>query len=154
MRVLVDTNVLIRLFQRSNPNSPIAASAIQELKKHEFEIVMVPQNLYELWVVASRTVTLNGFGMSVGDTCLLQEKCIQQFRLLRDERGIFDHWSQIVSSNQVIGKSAHDARLVAAMVKHSVPNILTFNVQDFRRYSQVKAFNPADILAGLLPPVT
>jgi predicted nucleic acid-binding protein len=92
MRVLVDTNVLIRLFQRSNPSSPIAASAIQELKKHEFEIV--------------------------------------------------------------IGKSAHDARLVSAMVKHSVPNILTFNVQDFRRYSQVKAFNPVDILAGLLPPVT
>lgn len=154
MRVLVDTNVLIRLFQPSNPSSPIAASAIHELKKHDFEVVMVPQNLYELWVVATRTVTLNGFGMSVSDTSLLQEKCMQQFRLLRDERGIFDHWSQIVSSNQVIGKSAHDARLVAAMVKHSVPNILTFNVQDFRRHSQVKAFDPMDILAGRLPPVT
>ncbi len=104
MRVLVDTNVLIRLFQPSNPSSPIAASAIHELKKHDFEVVMVPQILYELWVVATRTVTLNGFGMSVSDTSLLQEKCMQQFRLLRDERGIFDHWSQIVSSNQVIGK--------------------------------------------------
>ncbi len=79
---------------------------------------------------------------------------MQQFWLLRDERGIFDHWSQIVSSNQVIGKSAHDARLVAAMVKHSVPNILMFNVQDFRRYWQVQAFDPMDILAGLLPPLT
>ncbi len=154
MRVLVDTNVLIRLFQPSNPSSPIAASAIQELKKHEFEVVMVPQNLYELWVIATRAVSLNGFGMPVSDTSLLQDKCMQQFRLLRDERGIFDQWSQIVTSNQVIGKSAHDARLVAAMVKHSVPNILTFNVQDFKRYSQVQAFDPTSILAGLLPPVT
>ena len=44
-----------------------------------------------------------------------------------------------------------NSRLVAAMVKHSIPNILTFNVQDFRRYSQIKAFDPADILAGQLP---
>ena len=154
MRILVDTNVLIRLFQSSNPSSPVAASAIQVLKKHNFEVVMVPQNLYELWVVATRTVTLTGFGMSVSDTSLLQVKCMQQFRLLRDESGIFEHWSQIVSSNQVIGKSAHDARLVAAMVKHSIPHILTFNVQDFKRYSQVQAFDPTSILAGLLPPVT
>ena len=154
MRVLVDTNVLIRLFQPSNPSSPIAASAIHELRKHDFDLVMVPQNLYELWVVAARNVTLNGFGMSASDTSLLQEKCVEQFRLLRDERGIFDHWSQIVSSNQVIGKSAHDARLVAAMVKHSVPCILTFNVQDFRRYLQIQAFDPVEILSGLLPPLT
>lgn len=70
MRVLVDTNVLIRLFQPSNPSSPIAASAIHELRKHDFDLVMVPQNLYELWVVATRNVTLNGFGMSASDTSL------------------------------------------------------------------------------------
>jgi len=116
MRILVDTNVPICLFQSSNPSSPIAASAVHELKKFNFEVVMVPQNLYELWVVATRPVTLNGFGMSVSDASLLQEKCIQQLRLLRDERGIFDHWSQIVSSTPVIGKSVHDARLVAAMI--------------------------------------
>jgi len=57
MRILVDTNVLIPLFQTSNPSSPIAASAVHELKKFNFEIVMVPQNLYELWVVATRPVT-------------------------------------------------------------------------------------------------
>jgi predicted nucleic acid-binding protein len=154
MRVLVDTNILVRLFQPSNPSSPNAVSAIHELKNRNFELVMVPQNLYELWVISTRAVALNGFGMSVSDTKLLQEKCIQQFRILRDERGIFDFWFQIVSSNQVIGKSAHDARLVAAMVKHSIQNILTFNVQDFKRYSQIKAFDPADILAGQLPSST
>lgn len=86
MRVLFDTIFLIRLFQPSNPSSPSAASAMHELKKHDFEVVMVPQNLYELRGVSTRTVTLNGFGMSVSHTSLLQEKCMQQFRLLRDER--------------------------------------------------------------------
>lgn len=32
------------------------------------------------------------------------------------------------------GKNAHDARLVAAMVRHGLTHILTFNAQDFSRY--------------------
>lgn len=70
----MDTNLLIRLFRSSNPSSPIAASAVRELKKHNFEVVMVPQNLYELWVVATRPMTLNGFGMSISDASLTERK--------------------------------------------------------------------------------
>ncbi len=151
MKILIDTNVLIRLLQSSDSAAPIASSAIHKLKELNFEIVMVPQNMYELWVVATRPVALNGFGMSVNDTGSLLEKCTIQFRLLRDERGVFDRWSQIVTSSQVAGKSAHDARLVAAMVKHQVANILTFNQQDFARYTQIHVFTPADIEAGVLP---
>lgn len=153
MRVLIDTNILIRLFQSANPSSPVAACAIQQLRKEGFELVIVPQNLYELWVVATRPAAQNAFGMSASDTSIIQDKCMLQFRLLRDERGIFDQWSQIVTASQVVGKSAHDARLVAAMAKRSIPYILSFNYQDFKRYSNVQTFDPSDILAGRLPPI-
>jgi len=36
---------------------------------------------------------------------------------------------------------------------HRAKHILTFNIQDFKRYSQIRAFDPADILAGQLPPM-
>jgi len=52
-----------------------------------------------------------------------------------------------VASHQVLGKNAYDARLAAAMEVHNVPNILTFNCGDFRRYSSVNAIHPDDILA-------
>ncbi len=43
---------------------------------------------------------------------------ISAFRLLLDERGIFQHWRSIVKGNRVKGKPTHDARLVAAMERH------------------------------------
>lgn len=43
-------------------------------------------------------------------------------------------WEQLVQRYSVTGKSAHDARLVAAMVVHGVRGILTFNAHDFTRY--------------------
>lgn len=35
----------------------------------------------------------------------------------------------------VSGKNTHDARIVAAMNVHGVVNLLTFNRDDFKRYS-------------------
>ncbi|HSK74585.1 MAG TPA: hypothetical protein VK892_22995 [Pyrinomonadaceae bacterium] len=39
------------------------------------------------------------------------------------------------------GKNVHDARLTAAMIKHKISHLLTFNVKDFKRFVEI-------ILAG------
>ena len=36
-----------------------------------------------------------------------------------------------------MGVQVHDARLVAAMLVHGIPNLLTLNVTDFARYADV-----------------
>lgn len=46
-----------------------------------------------------------------------------------------------------IGKQNHDARLVASMVAHSVPAILTFNAADFRRYTEIEVLTPAEVVS-------
>jgi hypothetical protein len=51
---------------------------------------------------------------------------------------------------QILGKTAHDGRLVAAMQRHSISNLLTFNKGDFARYP-ISAFSPADIISGVIP---
>ena len=45
----------------------------------------------------------------------------------------------------VLGKGAHDARLVAAMERHGLARILTFNVDDFKRYPGIEVLPPAEI---------
>jgi hypothetical protein len=40
----------------------------------------------------------------------------------------------------------HDARLAASMIVHDVPQILTLNVADFARFSQIRAVHPASLL--------
>jgi predicted nucleic acid-binding protein len=45
----------------------------------------------------------------------------------------------------VAGKQAHDAHLVAAMLVHGVTHLLTFNTNDFKRFSEVMVVNPQNI---------
>jgi len=47
----------------------------------------------------------------------------------------------------VVGKAAHDARLVAAMNRHALSHLLTFNVSDFKRYPAIQILD-ADKMAG------
>ena len=43
------------------------------------------------------------------------------------------------------GKEAHDARIVAAMLAHRVSNLLTFNMGDFKRYTQITSVDLRDV---------
>jgi predicted nucleic acid-binding protein len=48
-----------------------------------------------------------------------------------------------VKAYRVSGKNTHDARLVAAMHVHGIESILTFNGNDFGRYTGITAIDPA-----------
>jgi predicted nucleic acid-binding protein len=54
-----------------------------------------------------------------------------------------DEWRRLVGAHAVSGKSAHDARLVAAMKVHGITHILTFNSGDFGRYPEVTVIEPS-----------
>jgi predicted nucleic acid-binding protein len=63
MRVLLDTNVLCRLAQTAHPLHPVAEDCIAKLRNEGHELCIVPQVLYEYWVVVTRPVSDNGLGM-------------------------------------------------------------------------------------------
>jgi predicted nucleic acid-binding protein len=107
--------------------------------------------LYEYWVVVTRPKNANGFGASVAEASRAIGKWKLLFRLLRDERGIFTKWEDLVTTSNVSGKTAHDARLVAAMQRHGLTSLLTFNQSDFARYPSITVYTPAEIAAGRLP---
>jgi hypothetical protein len=52
-------------------------------------------------------------------------------------------WKQLVVAHGVIGVKVRDARLIAAMRAHSVGRILTFNGQDFKRYTGIEILTPS-----------
>jgi predicted nucleic acid-binding protein len=68
--------------------------------------------------------------------------CGNLFHLLEGEPGIVDVWEKLVGQYLVIGKQAHDAQPVAAMLVHGVRRLLTFNAQDFKRYPAVEVIVP------------
>jgi predicted nucleic acid-binding protein len=150
MKVLLDTNVIVRAAQPSLPVWPEIDQALTTLIRQGFALCVVPQNLYEFWVVATRPSAQNGFGLSAQDAKSLIESCLTKLILLRDERGVFDYWMSLVDRHAVLGKNAHDARLVAAMQRHSITNLLTMNKSDFVRFS-ITALTPQEINAGVRP---
>jgi len=109
--------------------------------------VSVPQVLYEYWAVATRPAAQNGLGMTP-EACAVDTARLQRlFHLLRDERTIFEPWLQLVTSHSVRGKNAHDARLVAAMLRHGIPQLLTLDPADFARYRGIVVDTPSSLLA-------
>lgn len=148
MRVLLDTNILVRIAHNNSKHRREAFDAVRTLHTRGYVLRTVPQNFYEFWVVATRPTDDNGLGLSAEAVALRLDTFQRYVPLLRDERDIFERWQQLVENYQVIGKSAHDARLVAAMLRHGIDHLLTFNAKHFVRFSEITVLTPAEVLAG------
>ncbi len=147
MNLLIDTNLLVRLEDSLDPRHAEAMAAIERLKRDGHEGQLVPQVLYEFWVVATRPLEYNGLGLDPEKAEDALRGWMSLFRLRLDERGVFRNWMQLVADYQVRGKMAHDTRLVAAMQRHGLTDILTFNKPDFDRFTGIRVVTPAEILA-------
>ena len=64
MSVLLDTNILTRAAQPGHPMYRDAIDALDVLRQRGERLCIVPQNLYEFLVVAIRSLSANGMGMS------------------------------------------------------------------------------------------
>ncbi len=146
MKVLVDTNLLARLAQPAHPHHGLAVRSIDALDRLGEDLCVVPQVLYEFWVVATRPVTANGLGLSVPEALAELAKIRGLFTLLPDGPALYPEWERLVAVHQVSGKNGHDARLVAAMAVHGVTHLLTFNTADFARFPGVTGLDPAAVV--------
>jgi predicted nucleic acid-binding protein len=142
MTILLDTNVLGRLVNPADALHRIAIESIAVARQRGYRPAIVPQVVYKFWVVATRPLVQNGVGMSVLEAENDLAQCFEMFDLFRDERAIFDNWHELVVQHEVKGKQAHDARLAAAMKRHGIRYLLTFNDVDFRRYEGITVVNP------------
>jgi predicted nucleic acid-binding protein len=148
MSTLLDTNILTRLAQPSNPHHAFAESATLALKGRGELLCIVPQNLYEFWAVATRPIiATNGLGLTVVQAKAEIARIIALFRMFPDTPTIYTEWLRLVETHDVKGNAAHDARLVAAMTVHGVAQILTFNGRDFSRYGGVHVTDPLSFAA-------
>ena len=146
MLVLVDTNVLLRVVEPGHAQHSQAVGGIRNLSQAGHLLCLVPQVRYEFWVAATRPISANGLGMTTSEAAIVLEKFSPPvFRFFRDERAIYDAWYSLVCAQSVRGKQAHDARLVAAMQRHGLSHILTFNGTDFQRYAGIAILDPQQV---------
>ncbi|MCY7385599.1 MAG: type II toxin-antitoxin system VapC family toxin [Microcoleus sp. CAN_BIN18] len=145
MPFLLDTNILLRSVDSTHPMNPDAVNAIITLRNRGEQLYIVPQNLIEFWNVCTRQIQRNGLGRSATEAEEEINRLKQIFPLLLDTEAIYQEWERLVITYKVIGVNVHDARLVAAMIVHGLTHILTFNITDFARYSEITAVNPPSL---------
>lgn len=148
MIVLLDTNILVRLVDHRHAMNKAVADAVQTLTGRKDTVAIVPQNLYEFWVVCTRPFKNNGLERSTTAAQGMIEHFRQTFHLLDDTPGILSAWKELVIAHQVKGKTAHDTRLVAAIHVHGIEAILTLNAADFVRYPGLNVLSPGDVVAA------
>jgi predicted nucleic acid-binding protein len=147
MRVLVDTNILLRSAQPNHPLSPQATHAVSKLLRQKDSVFFCAQNIAEFWNVATRPAEVNGLGLSHEEALQEVSSIENLLTLLPDVPAIYAVWKQIVQDHRVQGVKVYDARLVAVMSVYAVENVLTFNTADFKRYGNISALHPASTLA-------
>jgi hypothetical protein len=81
-------------------------------------------------------VANNGFGLASETAEREIAKFESMMGLATDGTAVYKRWRQLVRDG-VTGVQVHDARLVAAMLVHGIPNLLTLNVADFSRYTEI-----------------
>ncbi|MES1026578.1 type II toxin-antitoxin system VapC family toxin [Gloeocapsa sp. BRSZ] len=139
MSFLADTNLLLRGVDPNHPMNADATNAINRLRQRGDQLYIVPQNLIEFWNVYTRPLDENRMGRSAAEAEAEVNRLKALFPLLLDTPTIYGEWERLVLTHAVMGVQVHDARLVAAMLVHGLSCILTFNTDDFKRFTEIAA---------------
>jgi predicted nucleic acid-binding protein len=142
---LVDTNILLRIARRSDPQHKLIDAALAKLALAGTTLNYTHQNIAELWNAMTRPAARNGFGLTVAEAEREVRVIEAGMSLLPDSEAVYQEWRRIVVRHTVLGVQVHDARLVAAMRVHGVSHILTLNVTDFSRYSGITVVHPSRV---------
>jgi predicted nucleic acid-binding protein len=145
MNFVLDSNILLRMAQTAHPLHAETTQASADLLRRGEIVHIIPQTLYEFWSVATREIQYNGLGLSISDAQIELARLRTIFSFLPDTSAIFPEWERLVTLHGVKGRDSHDTRIVAAMHIHHVTHLLTYNKDDFKRFSSVTVLSPAEI---------
>jgi PIN domain. len=148
---LADTNILLRLADTPSLQNPIAARAVAYLFRQRHEVFITAQNIIEFWAVATRPRENNGFGWTCDHARAEVRALREKFPFLLEEPEIFVQWIRLVETIPVIGKRAHDARLVSVLKTHGIDHLLTFNSGDFALFTDISVVDPQALVATGTP---
>ena len=145
--ILVDTNIPPRIARVGHSHRQPALDALALLTRRDQErFVIAPQSPYEIYVVFTRPAAANGFGFDSRKACAEVAAARGIFEVLSGTPQVYPTWEGLVAKHAIPGKQARDTRLVALMIQHRVPRILSFNDDDFRPFTGIAPLNPFDVL--------
>jgi len=145
MACLIDTGVLLRVFDASYAEYRLVRQSLRTLVTRQERLVVTVQNLAEFWNVSTRPIDKNGYGLSAERTsrrlALIEQFC----EVVTEDDDSYRIWKNLLTTYSVTGVSVHDARLVSVMLSRGISDVLTLNERDFRRYNGISVLTPGKL---------
>jgi len=145
MLYLADTNILLRMAEPGHPMHAGTLAGLAVLRTKGDTGCVIPQNIMEFWNVATRPAKYNGLGFTQLQTQAEIRRIENLFQVVLDAPGIYAEWKRLVIAHAVEGKEVHDTRIVAAMNVHRISQLLTFNKDDFKRFTNIVTISPTEL---------
>jgi predicted nucleic acid-binding protein len=145
MRILLDSNILIRWLESGDPLQPLVIRAVDSLISRGSLPCYTSQNLGEFWNVLTRPLDRNGFGLTPVEADQRTRMIESRIPMLPDDPAVPPVWRRLLVAHAISGVQVHDARIAAAMHVHGVKRILTLNTRDFTRFPSIEAIHPEQV---------
>jgi predicted nucleic acid-binding protein len=130
--LFIDTNVLVYANVNEAPQHQAALAAIDQAREDGRVLWISRQVLREYLVTLTRPQAFQDVPLT---TVLEQVRLFQDyFEVADDTDAVTDQLMQLTDDILIGGKQVHDANIVATMLAHGIPTLLTHNGKDFERF--------------------
>lgn len=150
MRCLVDTGILLRLFDRNDPRCRSCREAVASLMSGGHELVAPAQIAVEFLNVSTRPRSARGGYGQPGAQALRRLRFLEATAgvVLSESVGSYLRRRGVDEACPASGVPVHEARLVSVMIYENVSHVLTLNPSDFERYGQFVVLTPDAVNAA------
>jgi predicted nucleic acid-binding protein len=134
--IFIDTNVLVYANILAYPLHQIAADLIQSLIDADAELWLSRQVLREFIAAVTRPQTYGNpqpIEIVVARVRVFQA----QFQVIEDNPQVTAQLLELLQQFPTAGRQVHDANIVATMLTAGIDRLLTHNVRDFTRFSDL-----------------
>ena len=134
--IFIDTNILIYANVASAPYHQLATETLQTLNDSGTELWLSRQILREFIATLTRPQTF--VNVQPPDVITERVQFFEQFfQIAEDSAQVTVRLLELLQSTPMGGRQVHDANIVATMFTAGVDRILTHNVGDFDRFSNL-----------------
>ena len=148
MKYLVDTGVLLRLFDSDDPHCASIRTAFRVLRENRDQLFFAVQNASEFWNVSTRPTSARGGYGHDNQRVSLRLQLLERFcSRVVETHASYEKWKQLLVIHSISGVAVHDARLVSIMVCSGISQLVTLNARDFDRFAEIDAIVPGEIVA-------
>ena len=133
-QIFIDTNVLVYSTDTLSPWKVLAKKAIQKAREQSIELLVSQQVLREYIAVTTR-FSVSGSGIPLREIVENVQTFQTEFTILSENPRILKQLIDLVQEIPMAGKQVHDANIVATMLVYGIDYLLTYNIDDFKRFS-------------------